>query len=196
MRKTLSVAAAAMIAALTGCGSPTPMPPVAQVNLPRFMGDWYVIAGIPTWPERASFNAVESYALLPDGRIQTTFRYRHGGFDAKVKTMRPEGTVEPNTGNAIWGMQFIWPIQAEYVIAYVDENYQQTIIGRSKRDYVWIMARTPTLPDADYARLVDKVRELGYDPALLRRVPQQWPEQGPEPRTYPQAGIDPDRPAR
>jgi apolipoprotein D and lipocalin family protein len=181
------LAVLAALAALAGCSSPPPMPPVNNVDIKRFMGDWYVIAGIPTWPERQSYNAVESYALLPDGRIQTTFRYRHGGFDAKVKTMRPVGTVEPDTGNAIWGMQFIWPIQAEYVIAYLDDDYQQTIIGRSKRDYVWIMARTPNLPPADYARLVEKVRELGYDTAELRPVPQQWPEQGPEPRTYPDA---------
>lgn len=184
--------AAGMVAgimALAGCSSPPPMPPVAQVDIPRFMGDWYVIAGIPSWPERQSYNAVESYALLPDGRIQTTFRYRHGGFGADVDTMRPMGTVQPGTGNAVWGMQFIWPIQAEYVIAYLDNDYQQTIIGRTKRDYVWIMARTPSLPDAEYARLVDKVRDLGYDPTQLRKVPQQWPEQGPAPRTYPESGA-------
>lgn len=174
----------------SGCSSsdtrPLPRPP--SVDVPRFMGDWYVIAHIPSRPEREAFDAVESYALRSDGRIQTTFTYRKGSFDAPQKSMHPIGRVEKEGNGAIWGMQFIWPIQAEYVIAYVDDAYQQTIIGRSKRDYVWIMARTPTLPDADYARLVDKVRELGYDPALLRRVPQQWPEQGPDPRTYPEAG--------
>lgn len=179
--RTVKVATAAAFAAgfaamLAACSSPPQMPPVAQVDIKRFMGDWYVIAGIPSWPERKSFNAVESYALLPDGRIQTTFRYRHGGFDADVETMHPVGTVEPGTGNAIWGMQFIWPIQAEYVIAYLDDAYQQTIVGRSKRDYVWIMARTPSVSDADYERLVAKVGELGYDVSQLRKVPQQWPE--------------------
>ncbi|CAB3677551.1 MULTISPECIES: lipocalin family protein [Achromobacter] len=182
MRHIFRSSALALAAVLAGCSSPPPMPPVAQVDIPRFMGDWYVIAGIPSWPERKSFNAVESYALMPDGRIQTTFRYRHGSFDADVETMHPVGTVQPGTGNAIWGMQFIWPIQAEYVIAYVDDAYQQTIIGRSKRDYVWIMARTPTLPEADYARLVAKVGELGYDTSQLRVVPQQWPEPAARPR--------------
>jgi len=182
MRHIFRSSALALAAVLAGCSSPPPMPPVAQVDIPRFMGDWYVIAGIPSWPERKSFNAVESYALMPDGRIQTTFRYRHGSFDAEVETMHPVGTVQPGTGNASWGMQFIRPIQAEYVIAYVDDAYQQTIIGRSKRDYVWIMARTPTLPEADYARLVAKVGELGYDTSQLRVVPQQWPEPVPRPR--------------
>ena len=129
------------------------MPPVEHVDLPRFMGDWYVIAHIPSWPERHAYDAVESYRLLPDGRIQTDFRYRKGSFDAKEDTMHPVATVRPDTGNAVWGMQFFWPIEAEYVIAYLDDAYQTTVIGRSKRDYVWIMARVPCLSDSAYAKL-------------------------------------------
>jgi len=168
--RSLLALGAALLA--TGCSSPTPMPPVAHVDIPRFMGDWYVIAHIPSWPERHAYDAMESYALRDDGRIQTTFRYRDGSFDEPVKTMTPIGTVQPDTGNAVWGMQFVWPIQAEYVIAYLDDDYRTTIVGRSKRDYVWIMARTPKLDDAEYARLVDRVAALGYDTSKLRRVPR------------------------
>lgn len=162
--------------ALASCSSYPPMPAVRNVDLARFMGDWYVIADIPTWPERNAYNEVESYALRPDGKVQTTLRFREGGFDGKAKTMRPVGVVRPGTGNAVWGMQFIWPFEAEYVIAYLDNNYQRTIIGRSKRDYVWIMARTPHISEADYENLVSEIRELGYDPDLLRKVPQHWPK--------------------
>ncbi|MFH0342928.1 MAG: lipocalin family protein [Chromatiales bacterium] len=153
-----------------------PIPPVAQVDLPRFMGDWYVIAHIPSPPERNVYNAVESYTLKPDGRVQTTFRYRDGGFDRPVETMHPVGTVRPGSGNAIWGMQFVWPIKAEYVIVYLEENYTQTIIGRSSRDYAWVMARTPSISEAYYQRHLERLRALGYAPEQVRRVPQAWPE--------------------
>ncbi len=169
VRSLLAIGAALVTAA---CSSPAAMPPVAHVDLPRFMGDWYVIAHIPSWPERDAYDAVESYALRDDGRIQTTFRYRDGSFDEPIKTMTPIGTVRPDTGNAVWGMQFIWPIQAEYVIAYLDDDYRTTIVGRSKRDYVWIMARSPRLDDAEYAGLVERVAALGYDTGKLRRVPR------------------------
>lgn len=150
-----------------------PIPPVEKVELPRFMGSWYVIANIPTFLERESFDAVETYELREDGKIQTTFRHRKGSFDAEVDTMRPVGTVREGTNNAVWGMQFVWPIKAEYVIVHVDENYTQTIIGRSARDYVWIMARTPQISDADYAAHVERLKALGYDISKLRRVPQR-----------------------
>lgn len=149
-----------------------PMPPVGDVDLPRFMGEWYVIAQIPTFIERDAYDSVERYALREDGRIRTTFTWRHGGFDEKLRTMHPVGTVREGTGDAVWGMQFVWPFKAEYVIAWLDPGYGQTIVARSKRDYVWLMARTPSIPEADYAAHVERIRALGYDVSKLRRVPQ------------------------
>jgi len=172
MMPRLALASLAL-AALAACatGRPT-IPPVAEVDLPRFMGDWYVIAHIPSRPERDAYDAVESYRLDTDGRIRTVFRFRQGGFDAPLDTMEPVATVVPGTGNAVWGMQFIWPIKAEYVIVDLAPDYSRTIVGRSKRDYVWLMARTPQLPEPELQAAVDRIRALGYDVSKLRMVPQ------------------------
>jgi len=83
--------------------------------------------------------------------------------------------VEDPVNHARWGMQFIWPIKAEYLIAYLNDEYTETIIARSARDYVWIMARTPELAPDEYQRLLDRVGVLGYDTSKVRRVPQRWP---------------------
>ena len=37
------------------------MPVVDYVDLDRFMGDWFVIATIPTFIEKDAFNPVETY---------------------------------------------------------------------------------------------------------------------------------------
>jgi apolipoprotein D and lipocalin family protein len=71
-------------------------------------------------------------------------------------------------------MRFIWPIKADYRIVYLDDDYAQTIIGRQKRDFVWIMARTPTISDADFDMLMQRSADLGYDVSKIERVPQQW----------------------
>lgn len=172
MKARLLIVALALAA--VGCGNTTlkTLPRVSQVDIPRFMGSWYVIAHIPSYIERNAYTAVESYELKSDGRIQTTFSYRNGSFDAPLKSMKPVGTVQPQTGNAVWGMQFIWPIKAEYVIAYLKDDYSLTIIGRSARDYAWIMARTPEISPEDLAFCLQKLRELGYDTTKVRRVPQ------------------------
>jgi apolipoprotein D and lipocalin family protein len=139
------------------------------------MGDWYVIANIPTFIEKGAHNAIESYRLDADGTIATTFTFRQGAFDGPLKTHRPRGWVTDRDTNATWGMQFIWPIRAEYLIAYLDDAYSETIIARNARDYVWIMARKPAISDADYRQLLDRVGAMGYDTARVQRVPQRWP---------------------
>jgi apolipoprotein D and lipocalin family protein len=160
---------------LTACQSaPTmTMNTVPHVDLPRFMGPWYVIASIPTFLEKDAYNAIESYALAPDGSIDTTFTFRKGGFDGEEKRMTPRGFVRDRTTNARWGMQFVWPIKADYRIVWLADDYSQVVVARQKRDYLWIMARTPQIPAADLEKRIDYAILLGYDPALIRKVPQR-----------------------
>jgi apolipoprotein D and lipocalin family protein len=159
--------------ACASAGQP-PLPTVGQLDLERFMGDWYVIASIPTRLEREAHNAVESYRLESAGRVATTFTFRKGAFDGPEKRYTPTGFVREGTGSAVWGMRFVWPIKAEYRVMYVDPEYQVTIIGRTKRDYVWIMARQPELPEEELAALIERVVEAGYDRDSIVRVPQSW----------------------
>jgi apolipoprotein D and lipocalin family protein len=174
MLKSTLLATAALF--LAGCQS-APRPPIAlagPVDLPRFMGDWYVIANIPTFLEKGAHNAVESYRLEPDGSIATTFTFRAGAFDGPQKRYTPRGFVREGQGNAVWGMRFLWPIQADFRIVYLTPDYGQTVIGREARDYVWIMARTPAIPEADYQSILAFLAGQGYDVTRIQRVPQRW----------------------
>ena len=160
---------------ITGCAtSMKPIPLVNNVDIPKFMGDWYVIAAIPTAIEKEVYNGIENYKLNADGTIATTFTFYKGAFDGPYKKYEPKGFVRPNSNNALWGMQFIWPIKAEYRITYLDAQYQRTIIARNARDYVWIMARTPQISDAEYKELTELIKGYGYDMQKLRKVPQKW----------------------
>jgi apolipoprotein D and lipocalin family protein len=171
-----------LLALLGGCRSS--LPPIsneAQVDIPRFMGDWYVIANIPTSLERGAHNAVESYRLEPDGSIATTFTFRDGAFDGDLKRYCPRGFVTDDPSKAIWGMQFVWPFKSDYRIVYVSPDYQRTIVGRQKRDNVWIMARTPQISAAELEELRQRVARESYDSGQLLMVPQQWPESASAP---------------
>lgn len=187
MNRLLYLSGNLSLALLAGCSSigPSRIQTATDVDLPRFMGDWYVIAHIPTFLERNAFNAVESYRLLEDGRIATTFSFRDGDYDGRSRTYKPTGFVTDTGSNAVWGMRFVWPIKAEYRIVYVDDDYKHTIIGRSKRDYVWIMARSPDIQPADMRELTRIIAAQGYDTTRLRRVPQRWQEHSPYPGDTP-----------
>ena len=157
---------------LAACGTAyKPLQSVDHVDLERFMGDWYVIANIPTFIERDAYNAVESYALNNDGSIATTFSFNKGSYDGPLKTYHPTGYVNAGSGNAVWGMQFIWPMKADYRVIYLTNDYTQTIIGRNKRDFVWIMARSADIPEADYQAMLGLLEKQGYDTGKILRVP-------------------------
>lgn len=166
---------------LAACQSHPPLPIMPKVEVARFMGPWYVIACTPTWMDRGAYSAIESYERAPDGRILTTFTYHKDALDGPVKTLKPVGFVKEEGNGAVWGMRFVWPIQADYRVMYVDPEYQMTVVGRQKRDYAWIMARTPTISETDYTRMMDLLKDAGYDTSTMRRVPQR-PEGEKQPR--------------
>lgn len=161
--------------ALAGCSvmPPDGFPRADRVDLDRFMGAWYVIAHIPPSATKNAYNSIERYEQVEPGVIRTVFTYREGGFDGERERMEPTGYVIEGTANAVWAMQFLWPIRLEYTISHVSPDYETTIVARSARDMVWIMARTPRIPEAAYEELVGRVSDLGYDVSKLRRVPQQ-----------------------
>lgn len=128
---------------------------------------------MPPDATRNAYNSIECYRQVAPGVIKTRFTYRAGGFDGERKTIRPTAFVVEGSDNAVWGMQFIWPIKLQYVISYVSSDYETTIVAREDRDLAWIMARTPIIDAATYQWLVERVSALGYDTERLRRVPQQ-----------------------
>ncbi len=174
----LPLIALPLMAALASCasGSDPRLPPVtlvAKVDLARFMGDWYVIANIPTFLEKGAHNARDTYRLDADGSIPTTFSFNADAPEGPAKAYHSTGFVLDPTSNAVWGMQYLWPIKADYRISYLSEDYSLAVITREKRDYVWIMARRPVIPETDLARLTAFVGTQGYDVSKLERVPQR-----------------------
>ena len=149
---------------------------VDYVDLDRFMGKWYVIARVPTRFEKNTFNASVSTHRASPGPvpIDWTFTSNKGGFSGPQKTYRPTGFIVDTDTNAVWKMQFIWPIKVDFRIVYLDADYQRTVIAREKRDYVWLMARDPVLSEEEYASFVQFIVSLGYSENQLRRVPKKW----------------------
>ena len=161
-----------------GCASnQAPLPTPDYVDLEQFMGRWYVQGYTPILVDKEAHNAIEHYRLDENAKIQTTYQFRDGGFDAELKTYTPVGWVHDETTNAEWRMQFIWPFRADYIILHVDEDYSETIIAHPNRKYAWIMTRGTELADADYERLLGKLEAVGYDLSVVKRLPQDWSDE-------------------
>ena len=163
----------ASVLSLVACADRDPLETVNYVDMDKFMGDWYVIANIPTMFEKNAYNPIESYRLDAEGNVETTFTFNNGSFEGEEKVMTAKGFIKNKHTNAEWGMQFIWPIKADYRIVYLDEDYEYTVIGRNKRDYLWIMARQPNIPDEIFGELETMLSGMGYDTKLIQRASHQ-----------------------
>jgi apolipoprotein D and lipocalin family protein len=173
----LPVALSLLIIGLTnGCAlNDTPFPTAENVNIDLFMGRWYVHGYTPIIVDKNAYNGIEHYRLDADGKIQTTYQFRDGGFDGEIKTHTPVGWVhEKVASNAEWRMQFIWPFSAVYIILHLDADYSETIVAHPSRKYAWIMLRDDTVSDADYDRLLSMLEAAGYDSDIMQKLPHNW----------------------
>lgn len=149
-------------------------PTVAKVEIPKFMGRWYVIASIPTAFEAGAHNATETYTWNEEKeRIDVDFRYNKDSFDGPEKKVPQKAFIYDQNSKAEWRVQPIWPLKFAYLVVDLAADYSDTIIGVPDRSYVWIMAREPQITESRYAELVAKVKSLGYDLKKLKKVPQK-----------------------
>ncbi len=162
---------------LQGCAATgEPIALAAKVDLKAIQGGWYIVATIPNWFEKGMVAPYDVYALRPDGDITEDFYVQFGGFDAKHKHFTVKDHVLPNTNDASWRVQIMYPISVPFLVLYTDPSYRYVLFGENNRSLGWVYSRTPTIDDADYREMLDRFAAVGYDPSRFRKV-IQLPEQ-------------------
>ena len=164
--------------ALAGCASePPPLQALdREIEVERFMGDWYVLAFIPIdlffFSEAGAHDAVEHYALDDEGGIDITYTFRDGSFEAEPSVVTQRGRVHDANGTE-WRVQPVWPFWSAYLIAWLDDAYERAIVGVPSRSNVWVLSRSAYVGEDEMGALTERVAELGYEAKLLRRVPHR-----------------------
>jgi apolipoprotein D and lipocalin family protein len=167
-----------MLALITGgCMSTRqPLQTVPHVDIPKYMGDWYVIANLPYFAEKDCVDSIESYAERADGNIDNWFTCRKKSFDAPMKRKANAlAVIKDRDSNATWRVRFFKVISIQYLILDLDPNYQWVAVGHPSRRYGWIMARKKTLADSTYNEILARLGKQGYDTTRFAKVPQQTP---------------------
>jgi apolipoprotein D and lipocalin family protein len=174
IRSFLTFAALGSVLLLAGChwGSRPAAPPpevVPSVDLSRYLGKWYEIAKYPNRFQRGCIGATAEYDLSADGkRVDVVNRCREAD-SGKEKSIRGKARVVDPATNAKLSVTFFWPFSGDYWILAVGPEYEYAVVGTPDREYLWFLARTPTVGDDLYGRLVDLARARGFDPARIER---------------------------
>ena len=164
------------LAGLVSCSSKSlpPVKTVQNVDIPKFMGKWYVIANIPTFIEKGAHNATETYTWNEkENRIDVDFRFNKDSFTGEEKAYPQKAFIYDQKSKAEWRIQPFWPLKFAYLVMDVAPDYSYTVIGVPNRGHVWIMARTPTLDEATYNKIVKQIEAEHFDIKQLEKVPQK-----------------------
>lgn len=144
---------------------------IRPIDLPRFMGTWYVIAHVPYFTDRGHVAARDEYRLQPDGRIAVRYVYRTG-FREPVKTLDAVATVQPGSGGRDWRMRFFGVVPARQRILEIAPDGSWALLDSPGRTLAWVFARKPAMDDATYQDLLRRLRDHGIDSDKLWRMPQ------------------------
>jgi apolipoprotein D and lipocalin family protein len=164
-----------LAAVLGGCASPQPpLEVVKEVDLGRYLGQWYEIASFPQHFQRGCVASRATYSRRDDGRIAVVNECRDRSFDGELR--RAEGVAwvtNPQESPAKLKVQFFWPFRGDYWIVELDRDYRYAAVGHPSRNYLWILARTPVLDPTLYRALTARLETKGYDLSRLRPTPQR-----------------------
>ena len=147
-------------------GVPEGVDPVTGFDQNRYLGTWYEIARLDHSFEHGLSEVSATYDVNPDGSISVLNR----GFDQEEGEWREaEGVARfvQSPDIAHLKVSFFGPFYGSYVVFELGEEYDYAFVSGFNRSYLWFLARTPQVSEALRAQFLQRITELGFDPAEL-----------------------------
>ncbi len=151
---------------------------IASLDVPRYMGSWFEIARYPAWFQKKCVAAARAdYSLMGDGRVQVINRCRLASGEVSEATGMAR-QIGPSTSPKLevrfapaWlsFLPFVW---GNYWVIDLDEDYQLAAVSEPRREYLWILSRTPKVDPLRYKRLLNRLEQQGFDLDRLQASPQ------------------------
>lgn len=178
----MRVAGLALLLALTGCANTSVSTPqtAGQVDLQRYQGTWYELARLPMFFQRHCAQSEARYRLQGEVRVEVINRCRTGAGE----WLDAQGYAEPQQAghtDKLWVRFDNWfsklfpgVAKGDYWVLYLDADYSMALVGNPNRKYLWLLARTPEVSEAQRLRLLQEAAARGYDTSgLIWRQPDQ-----------------------
>lgn len=148
--------------ALSGCtGVPQGVQPVHGFEPERYLGTWYEIARLDHAFERGLTDISAAYSRRADGGIDVLNR----GWDPAKgawRTARGRAYFLDTPDVASLKVSFFGPFYGGYHVFALDPYYRWALVSGPSHAYLWILARTPDLPEPMLLELLDKARRAGF----------------------------------
>jgi len=145
---------------------------VQNVDINRYAGKWYEIASFPQRFQKGCHCTTAEYTATDKGYVIVENRCNKDSIRGKQSYIKGKAFVEPNSGNAKLKVQFFWPFRGKYWIIDLADDYSYAVVGHPNRDYLWILCRTQKMEQGTYNKIVERVKQQGFDISRLQITPQ------------------------
>lgn len=161
--RLLAVSAALGVLAACSTAPPPGVTVVSPFDAKRYAGDWYEIARLDHSFERGLSHVTARYEAQADGSIRVRNRgYDHNKQKWKEAVGRARFVGERTRGSL--KVSFFGPFYGGYHVVALDQHaYRWSMVVGPDRDYLWILAREPRLPDEVRHALLRQASALGYE---------------------------------
>ncbi|HEX4999899.1 MAG TPA: lipocalin family protein, partial [Terriglobia bacterium] len=143
---------------------------VPDVDLQRYAGEWHEIARLPNrFQKDCIVDVTANYTLRKDGRIDVTNRCRtkDGKFIEAKGVAKTVGKGQPNSVLKVRFapafLSFLPMVWGDYQILALAPDYSYAAVGSPDLKYLWILSRTPHMPENTYQKLVEAMRSQGFN---------------------------------
>ncbi len=141
---------------------------VDNVDLKRYSGKWYEIASYPSSFQKDCNCTTAEYTLTDKGYVIVENRCNRGSVNGKPSYIKGKAFVVPGSGNAKLKVQFFWPFRGSYWIIDLADDYSYAVVSNPSRNYLWILSRTPEMPQTLYTQITERLHSKGFDLSRIR----------------------------
>ncbi len=168
-------------AAQTPAVTPTALPPVttiATLDLPRYMGTWYEVSKFPNRFQRQCVaNTRAHYLAQMDGSVQvlnSCLTADGSTIDAlgSAKQIGPATSAKLQVRFAPAWLSWLPQVWGDYWVIDLDTDYQLAAVSDAKREYLWVLSRTPRISTKAYDALLERIKAQHFDVQKLERTTQ------------------------
>lgn len=165
-------------AAVPVAQAPGPLQTIAALDVLRYMGTWYEIAKYPNWFQKKCLSDTRAqYSLQAGGTVQVLNRCRteNGEFDEALGQARQIGAASSPRLQVRFApawLSWLPMVWGDYWVIDLDEGYQLVAVSEPKREYLWVLSRTPHVSAEAYDALLVRLKAQGFALERLERTKQ------------------------
>lgn len=145
--------------------------PAPRLELSQVMGRWYEVARTPNALQRGCQAGASEWSPAKGGFavLQTCHK---GGPGGPLAEWKARATVADPATNTRFRMAFFGGlVSQDYVVLEHRAEQGWLILATANGKYLWLMSQRPTLAAAIRAQAIQRIRQLGFDPARLEFPP-------------------------